>query len=143
MGFFSGMANLFHSQVDDSKKAAIRGEINLAEAVEAHVHWKIRLQNYLNGKSDEKLDPMIICRDDQCVLGKWIHGPAMHHFHEFEPFHQLRSDHAQFHYVAANVVKHVQENNRTAAEAILHDEYSHISHKVVMSLTELNKLVSE
>lgn len=143
MGLFSGMASLFHSHIDEGKRDKIRDEINLAEAVEAHITWKLRLQRYLDGKSEEELDPMVICRDDQCKLGQWIHGPALAHFHEFEPFHKLRADHAQFHYVAANVVKHVQGNERAAAEALFKGEYQHISHSVVMALTELNQLVNE
>jgi hypothetical protein len=142
MGLLSGMASLLHINLDSEKKAAIRGEINLAEAVQAHINWKLRLQNYLDGKSGEELDPMIICRDDQCTLGTWIHGPAMNHFHGLEEFHSLRADHAQFHYLAANVVKHVQANNPAAAEEIMKGEYPRISHKVVIALTELNQLVN-
>lgn len=143
MGLLSGMAALFHIHVDEEKKALIRSEIDLVKAVEAHINWKLRLQNYLDGKSAEKLDPMVICRDDQCELGKWIHGPATDHFHGVEAFNHLRADHAQFHYVAGNVIKHAQDNNRPAAEALMGSEYSHVSHKVVMALTELNKLVNE
>jgi methyl-accepting chemotaxis protein len=140
MGLIGGMAGFFgFSKVDEGKKAQIREEINLMEAVQAHVKWKVRLQDYLNGTSQEKLDPMVICRDDQCVLGKWIHGPALKHFHEDETFHQLRADHAQFHFIAGNVVKHVHSNERAQAEALMDNDYKHISRKVVNSLTELNR----
>ena len=44
------------------------------EAINAHIHWKIRLEKYLDGTSEEKLDPKLVSRDDQCKLGKWIHG---------------------------------------------------------------------
>lgn len=125
-----------------SKKEVIKNEINIMDAINAHVKWKVRLQDYLNGTSTEKLDPMVICRDDQCVLGKWIHGPALKHFHEHGAFHTLRADHAQFHLVAGNVVKKVQENDRAAADALMDNEYAHASHKVVQALTELNKQVT-
>lgn len=140
MGLF---ASLFHKRVDTATKDAILGEIDLAAAVEAHLHWKLRLQRYMDGKSDEILDPMVVCRDDQCALGKWIHGPALKHFHDFEPFHELRADHAQFHFVAANIVKSVQANDRAAAEQIFNGEYQKISHKVMVTLTELNNLLNQ
>lgn len=143
MGLLSGMASLFHLHIDTAKKELIREEVNLSEAVEAHISWKLRLQTYLEGKSKESLDPMVICRDDQCKLGQWIHGPALNHFHEFEPFHQLRADHAQFHYLAANVVQKVHAKEHAAAEAILKGDYQRISHKVVIALTELNNLVTQ
>ena len=113
------------------------------DEINAHIKWKVRLQNYLDGTSQEKLDPMIICRDDQCVLGKWIHGAALKHFHEDGTFHQLRADHAQFHFVAGNVVKHMQANERTEAEALMEGEYQQASRKVVVALTELHKHVNE
>jgi len=143
MGLLTGMASLFHLHIDSGEKKLIREEVSLSEAVEAHITWKVRLQSYVDGKSHENLDPAIICRDDQCRLGAWIHGPALNHFREFGPFHQLRADHAQFHCLAADVVNHVQANNREAAEAILKGEYQQISHKVVMALTELNSLVTQ
>lgn len=143
MGLLSGMASFFHIHLDEEKKAAIRDEIDLAEAVEAHINWKIRLKNYLDGKSDEQLDPLIISRDDQCKLGQWIHGPALRHFHDSEQFRKLRADHAQFHFVAGNVVEKAQSNDRAAADELFKGEYQRISHDVVMALTELNRLVNQ
>lgn len=143
MGLLSGVVGFLGlSGLDAGKKAQIREEINLMDAIQAHVKWKVRLQECLDGKSQEKLDPMVVCRDDQCALGKWIHGPALKHFHEDETFHQLRADHAQFHYVAGSVVQHVHANNHAAAEVLIKGEYQQISHKVVMALTELNQHVN-
>jgi len=44
MGLISGVAGLF--DIEAGKKKLIREEINLAEAVEAHIGWKLRLQKY-------------------------------------------------------------------------------------------------
>ncbi len=124
-----------------SSKQEIRQEISIIDAITAHVKWKIRLQDYLNGMSNEQLDPMIVCRDDQCTLGKWIHGPALKHFHHHDEFQTLRADHAQFHFIAGNVVKKVQENDRAGADALMENEYARASHKVVQSLNSLNQYV--
>lgn len=141
MGFFS---KLFggdrHKQ--ESMQAAIRAEINISDAISAHMKWKGRLQSYLDGTSTEVLDPMVICRDDQCVLGKWIHGPALHYFHDDEGFHKLRSDHATFHFVAGNVIKKVQDNDREGADVLMKNDYAHASREVIHDLTELNKHLS-
>ncbi len=125
-----------------SKKEAIKSEINIMDAITAHIKWKVRLQDYLNGTSQEVLDPMVICRDDQCVLGKWIHGPATMHFHDYQEFHQLRADHAQFHFVAGNVVKKVQEHDRDGANRLMENEYAHTSRKVIQALNDLNTHVT-
>lgn len=136
MGFFS---NLFGS--NESKSVNIKNEINIMDAINAHIKWKIRLEKYLNGTSEETLDPSVVCRDDQCVLGKWIHGPALKHFQGDDGFVTLRDDHAQFHVVAGKVVSNVQANNRAAAEALLKSEYMLASRKVIGDLTALHKQI--
>ncbi len=61
-----GVAGFFRwARKTDSQKAQIREEINMLDAINAHVTWKVRLQNYLNGSSTEELDATAICRDDQ------------------------------------------------------------------------------
>ena len=139
MSIMEGISGFIGSfRLADSQKNKIREEINLMDAANAHVKWKARLQDYLNGTSQEVLDPMIICRDDQCALDKWIHGDALKHFHEDPTFYQLRADHAQFHFIAGHVVRHVQANERAKAEALMDNEYKLASRKVVLALTELN-----
>lgn len=138
MGIFSKLFGL-----DQSKKSSIRNEIDITEAINAHMKWKARLQRCLDGTSDEVLNPMVICRDDQCALGKWIHGPAANHFHGDQGFSVLRSDHAQFHFVASNVVHKVQQNEHASAMEIFNGEYMHASRKVIHALTELNKHLND
>jgi len=138
MGLWSA---LFGS--DAAKRAAILQEIDLTKAVEAHIHWKLRLQSYVDGKSSEQFDPKVIGRDDQCDLGKWINGAGDNHFHDVPAFSELRADHAHFHAVAGNVVKEMQAKNKAGADALLKGEYARISHKVVAELTDLNKAATE
>lgn len=134
MNFFTSLFSLALEEKTD-----ISNDLNIPDAMAAHVNWKVRLQKYIDGKSDEVLDPMMVCRDDQCTLGKWIHGPATARFHADKSFHALRSDHAQFHYVAANVVRYMQEKDPAGAEALLKGEYARVSHRVIKMLNELNQ----
>lgn len=135
MGFFSSLLGFGESQ-----KTSIQDEINIMDEINAHVLWKIRLEKYLNGTSEEKLEPKVVCRDDQCKLGIWIHGPALKHFHATdEGFKNLRDDHAKFHVIASHVVENVQADDKAAAQVLMKGEYMQASHKVVHDLTELNK----
>jgi len=134
MGFFSQLFGL-----SESKKTSIRDEINIMDAINAHIKWKIRLEKYLAGTSEEKLDPAVVCRDDQCVLGKWIHGSAEKHFQDGEGLKVLRDDHAEFHVIAGKIVSSVQKNDKITAETLMKGPYMNASRKVVRDLTELNK----
>lgn len=138
MGFFSALLGLDHAA-----KARMVKDIDVMDAINAHVRWKVRLDKYVHGTSDETLDPQLICRDDQCALGKWIHGAAQEFFKNDDGFSELRDDHAKFHIVASQVVAKVQENDTVTAEAILKGEYQSASRKVVNDLTELSKQLAE
>jgi hypothetical protein len=134
MGFFSTLFGL-----SGDKKSTIKDEINIMDAINAHIKWKIRLDKYVTGTSEEQLDPKVICRDDQCVLGKWIHGPAQKHFQDDDGLNTLRQDHADFHVIAGKIVSSVQANDIASAETLLKGDYMNASRKVVRDLTELNK----
>jgi hypothetical protein len=125
--------------VSADKKQKILNEFDVMDAINAHVHWKMRLEKYINGTSKEKLDPKVISLDNQCKLGKWIHGSAMAHFHTEESLTQLREEHARFHQLAGQIVENVQADNKTAAQDLLEGDYKYTSHKVVFALTELSK----
>ena len=137
MGFFVRLLGQDENQ-KAYLKAAIREEINISDAINAHMKWKRRLQNYLDGTSEEKLYADVIGMDNQCVLGKWIHGTGMNHFRNDEGFAKLRSDHASFHLIAGEVVRKVQANDKAGAVALIQSEYAQASRDVIHDLAELN-----
>ncbi len=131
------MKELFGSLFGNSKKNEVSEEINLMEAAQAHIGWKMHLQQYLDGTSGEQLDPEVVCRDDQCKLGAWIHGSARRHFGNEETFHALTVDHAIFHQLAGKIVHYAQASKFDEAHALMDGEYKRVSRKIVMALTEL------
>jgi hypothetical protein len=87
------------------------------EAVVAHTRWKIRLRLLIEG-TGEALDPDVVVRDDRCDLGKWIYaeGPRLARGASYQ---ELRTSHADFHKVAADVVRTSQAGDRETAAAQL------------------------
>ena len=79
--------------------------INIYDAVIAHKAWKKRLFEYLEGTSNEDLQPGKICVDYLCALGKWIHSDGKMRFGEQPVFLKLMEEHAKFHVHAAKVVE--------------------------------------
>ena len=134
MGFFSNLLGL-----SAAKKANIMDELDVMAAINAHVQWKMRLEKYLEGTSEEKLDSKVVCLDNQCKLGKWIYGSATEHFHDDESLDSLREEHARFHTYAARIVDMVHANDNAAAKDLLEGDYKYTSRKVVFALSELSK----
>jgi Chemoreceptor zinc-binding domain len=107
------------------------GGLNFMDAITAHQKWKQRLTTYVAGTSTEKLDYRVVCRDDQCVLGKWINGVGGASFGHIPLFSQLKMTHAQFHLAAGTIVRHQDEGKpEKAQDALRHGEYPQHSIKV-------------
>jgi hypothetical protein len=114
------------------------GGLNFMDAIVAHQKWKTRLAAYLVGTSDEKLDYRVICRDDQCVLGKWINGAGSDIFGHIPLFSQLKMTHAQFHLAAASIVS-LQDDGKPekARDALRQGDYPQNSIRVQGLLSSL------
>ncbi len=95
--------------------------LDVHAAMQAHMAWKQRLEDLLE-KVDtrDSLDPLHVCRDDQCQLGKWIHSDAAAHYATSEAYKTLRTAHADFHQAAAKVIILAQSGDDEQAREVLH-----------------------
>lgn len=122
-----------------NKKDPDKNGASIMDVHNAHISCKVAFDNYLDSTAPKNLDQARICRDDQCELGKLIHGPALNRFRMHGAFYTLRSIHAQLHIVAGNVVQNILGNDRAAAVRLFDGEYSAVSRKVMQAVTELYK----
>ncbi len=121
------------------KKQNDDAELDFMGAIEAHVRWKIRLEAYINGTSQEHLDADVICRDDQCVLGKWIYGGGGDKYGDHPMFPVLKQTHLNFHQSAGDVVRLVDAGDTDAALSLLNKgDYARHSHRVKSDLARLS-----
>lgn len=112
--------------------------IDFFTAIEAHVRWKIRLEAYIAGSSDEKLDPDVVGRDDQCALGKWIHSSGGVRFGSHPKFPELRDIHAQFHRCAGEVIRAIDRGDtEQARNSLAKGDYARYSQRVKAELARL------
>jgi methyl-accepting chemotaxis protein len=86
-------------------------------AIEAHRQWKVKLRKAI--ADHEKLDADKICRDDQCPLGKWIHGPGGSHWGPRPLFTELLNAHARFHQTAGGVARKINAGDYADAERLI------------------------
>lgn len=114
------------------------GGLDFASAIRVHRELKMRLQRHLSRQSLEMLDARSLCRDDWCVLGKWIHGSGASEFGHLPSFAELKAAHNQFHRTAGRIVQlHDEMRSDEAAQLLRQGDYSHQSHKVVVLLSSL------
>lgn len=110
--------------------------MNFLDAINAHVMWKLRLQRYLEGTSDENLDPDHICQDNQCILGKWIYG-NQDRYNKSPVFADVQGRHAEFHIMAANIVQLVNKDQKQEAGEMLRGDYSKLSQRLLAKIRQL------
>lgn len=122
---------------------AVDDGLDLRAAIAAHENWKIRLEAYLAGHSSEDLRAEVICFDDRCDLGKWIHSSGKARLGTLPAFLDLVSDHKEFHYAASNVVALSKAGRSVDAGKMLNGPYSRASARVVGSLTDMMNIAEK
>ncbi|MDY7548653.1 CZB domain-containing protein [Glaciimonas sp. Gout2] len=124
------------NEVSEMQLKTIR-ELNVSAAIAAHENWKIRLDTYLAGKSSEDLRPEVICFDNRCDLGKWLHGSAREQLGKYASFQQLVAEHKNFHYHASNVVSLNQSGKKEEAQKLLTNGFQQSSERVIRLLGDI------
>ncbi|MDO8787934.1 MAG: CZB domain-containing protein [Sulfuritalea sp.] len=93
--------------------------LDFMTAVDAHMKWKMRLEGCINGTRSEQLQVDVVCRDDQCPLGQWIHNKGAEMFGFSEAFSDLKVRHADFHRCAGDVLAAAQSGDTAGALKLL------------------------
>ncbi|MDD2914819.1 MAG: methyl-accepting chemotaxis protein [Gallionella sp.] len=112
------------------------GQTHFDDAIAAHIKWKIRLGQFIDGTSSEKLESAIVCQDNACALGKWIYGDGTK-YKTATNYDELLTKHANFHRCAGEVVKKVENKDPAGAKAILAGEFVNAAKETVTSIMAL------
>ena len=112
--------------------------LNFMTAIEAHIKWKSRLETYIQGTSQEDLKVEVVCRDDQCPLGKWIYSTGGERFGGIDTFGEMKGQHALFHQCAGRVLETAQQGKKEEAMRLLqYGDYVRASEQVKRLLAKL------
>jgi len=126
-------------KLPDSDIEIVKNEINIMDEINAHIAWKMQLQNYLDGNAGAKIELNEIAHDDRCGLGKWLHGPAQQRFGaNNEGIKLLTAQHARLHAAASFVVRNIEGNDLATARKIMNGEFRKVFHEVMNTLGVLS-----
>jgi hypothetical protein len=152
MGIFDWLKGVSTGDADEQDapstgnegQGAVIGGLNFMTAIDAHMKWKTRLEDYIHGSSKEDLRVEVISRDDECALGKWVHGPGGQQFADIDTFGEMKEQHAQFHACAGRVLGVAQSGRKEDALRMLqHGDYVRASERVKMLLARLYVKIAE
>jgi hypothetical protein len=106
-------------------------------AIAAHTAWKTRLRVAIGtGKFD--VSASTVAQDNQCQFGKWLYGPELSGGErQTEHYLTVKQLHAQFHQLAAMVVRLATSGQEAAAtQAIdVDSDYGKVSVDLMQALT--------
>lgn len=123
------------SQQFEDPDAVEAAGLNFHLAILSHQKWKSRFKAMIDTGIIEALNPDVIAKDNECVLGKWIHGPAKEKFSAHSYYEKLRKDHAFFHQCASRVlVMIIRDEKQKALQEIQSGDYARASNNVIMDL---------
>lgn len=120
-------------------QATTVADFDFDKAIEAHRQWKVKLRKSISDR--DNLDAETICRDDQCPLGKWIHGPGGSLWGGKPSFVELTVRHAEFHQTAAGVARKINQGLMTDAERQIGSgsRFAQVSFEVSTLLTKAKR----
>jgi len=111
--------------------------MNFDEAIAAHSAWKRILSDYLV-KHDGSLKPQEVSVDNKCPLGQWIHGEGLQ-YSKLPEYATLKSEHARFHKITADVVRRADSGESVTEETALgsKSEFRAASAAVVSAIVQM------
>jgi methyl-accepting chemotaxis protein len=135
---FKMPAGLTLAAAETSAAVSVAG-FDFDKAIDAHRQWKVKLRKAIS--DHEKLDGDTICRDDQCPLGKWIHGPGGAQWGGRPTFVDLQKKHAEFHQAAGNVARQINAGKYEQAEKLIGSgsSFAQVSTEVATILTRAKR----
>jgi methyl-accepting chemotaxis protein len=121
------------------EEAGVPDDFDFDKAIEAHRQWKVKLRQAIAARG--KLDSATICRDDQCPLGKWIHGPGGSQWGARPTFVELLNTHAEFHRTAGKVAQEINGGHYAQAERLIGSgsRFAQVSTEVATVLTRAKR----
>ena len=117
--------------------------IDFVEAAVAHIEWRTRLKNQIDGEVTEAWSPSAAGVDDCCGLGRWLRGRGRVKFGHFSAFRRLETEHSEFHFFAGLILTKVLEGHREAAEILLKNEFAQATRRVLIAINEMKETMQQ
>ena len=131
----SMMSTFKLDQHEVSEQLALAGpkKFSFANAINAHTKWKVRLIDFIKGKSSEQFEVANVSCDDQCELGQWLYSEAVS-YGRLPEYKKLITSHAAFHRSVGDIVQCVHDHRHNEAMGKLGGEFFQLSNQTVRAI---------
>ena len=115
-------------------KVDVEARVELEMAKSAHRAWRVRIRNFLDGKSALTLQEASSHND--CDLGRWCNSTGLEHFGHLPSMKQLQKPHEQLHALIRQIIETRQQGNIQEAERMF-EQVEQFSEQIVGLLNQL------
>jgi methyl-accepting chemotaxis protein len=125
--------------LEETPASASPGQFDFDAAIAAHRDWKVKLRQAIAERG--RLDADTLCRDDQCPLGRWLHGEGQRRWSSRPGFVKLVDKHAEFHRAAGEVAHRINGGQYDQAERLIGSgsKFARTSTEVATLLTQAKR----
>lgn len=112
--------------------------MDIDQALSTHMDWKVKLRRAIQ---EHQAVDATASRDDQCPLGKWLHGEAKMKFGRLPTHQACVGKHAEFHRAVGAIAQKINAGAYDEAARMLEagTTYASASTGVAMALVALRK----
>lgn len=115
-------------------KVDIDAKVELEMAKSAHRAWRVRIRNFLDGKSALSLEEASSHND--CDLGRWCNSSGLQQFGHLAAMQQLQKPHEQLHTMIRQIIEAGQRGDHAGAERMF-EQVELFSEQIVGLLDQL------
>jgi len=115
-------------------------KFSFVDAEKAHGKWKMRLIDYINGRSHESFDISAVSCDDKCPLGQWIYSNAAM-YGSLPEYKKLKDEHMHFHTSVGEIVENAQNGDTASAKKLLGADFARHSKSTISAIREMHSKV--
>ena len=121
-----------------SREALPSPILDVKQAIDSHVRWRQRLEDFIRGTSFERLSAEAVAATYRCELGQWIHGAGKARYGHLDLFTDLETAHARLHEQSGTILEAAISGDREQALVRLQAvEYSRATAKVKNLLAKI------
>lgn len=131
----------FESKTLEAQYHGGGSDLDLVMAAGYYMQWRSRLQDRISGaKSGDAFTEAIFDLDGRCEMEPWLQGHGREKYGHLASFRHLALEHEQFHKLIRAVVASLQEGASSDADALLKNELSQSTRRILVTIGELNEV---
>lgn len=94
-------------------------KVDFSQAIAKHLHWKIRMRDFLDGKESITKDQVV--SHLHCDLGKWYYAEGKNLYGNYQTMKDFELEHEKLHKIIKEIVEDKEKGDLTSSRAKLSD----------------------